>query len=175
MSENGGWLNAFLCLANGRECVTGLCLAFSWGKFPARSVFFICMASFVLSAFHEAHTYTPQCLQPVLVLFVRFEVWLVHASYHVLMCVLTHVSGAGRHQVLLLGNSCVAVAGGYQVLKGVQKGMNLPNAVMLPSFASLRDYGNTSCSTTWCGIKKGWNACGEKGGWSLHGVVSFPF
>jgi hypothetical protein len=35
------------------------------------------------------------------------------------------------------------------VLKGVQKGMNLPQEHMLPSFATLRDYGNTSCSTTW--------------------------
>lgn len=40
-------------------------------------------------------------------------------------------------------------AGGYAVLKGVQQGMGLPPAAMLPSFASLRDYGNTSCSTTW--------------------------
>jgi 3-ketoacyl-CoA synthase len=39
--------------------------------------------------------------------------------------------------------------GGYAVLKGVQKGMNLPQEHMLPSFATLRDYGNTSCSTTW--------------------------
>jgi 3-ketoacyl-CoA synthase len=40
-------------------------------------------------------------------------------------------------------------AGGYAVLKGIQKGMNLPIEMMLPSFASLRDYGNTSSSTTW--------------------------
>jgi 3-ketoacyl-CoA synthase len=40
-------------------------------------------------------------------------------------------------------------AGGYSVLKGVQKGMKLPHNLMLPSFAALRDYGNTSCSTTW--------------------------
>ncbi|GBF90415.1 hypothetical protein Rsub_03411 [Raphidocelis subcapitata] len=40
-------------------------------------------------------------------------------------------------------------AGGYAVLKGIQKGMNLPLEMMLPSFASLRDYGNTSSSTTW--------------------------
>ena len=40
-------------------------------------------------------------------------------------------------------------AGGYAVLKGIQKGMNLPTEAMLPSFASLRDYGNTSSSTTW--------------------------
>ncbi|KAI8468058.1 MAG: FAE1/Type III polyketide synthase-like protein-domain-containing protein [Monoraphidium minutum] len=40
-------------------------------------------------------------------------------------------------------------AGGYAVLKGIQKGMNLPMEMMMPSFASLRDYGNTSSSTTW--------------------------
>lgn len=40
-------------------------------------------------------------------------------------------------------------AGGYAVLKGIQKGMNLPVEAVLPSFASLRDYGNTSSSTTW--------------------------
>ena len=40
-------------------------------------------------------------------------------------------------------------AGGYAVLKGIQKGMNLPVGSVLPSFASLRDYGNTSSSTTW--------------------------
>ncbi|KAI8470967.1 MAG: FAE1/Type III polyketide synthase-like protein-domain-containing protein [Monoraphidium minutum] len=40
-------------------------------------------------------------------------------------------------------------AGGYAVLKGIQKGMNLPMEMMLPSFASLRDMGNTSSSTTW--------------------------
>ncbi|GBG00657.1 hypothetical protein Rsub_13392 [Raphidocelis subcapitata] len=40
-------------------------------------------------------------------------------------------------------------AGGYAVLKGVQKGMGLPASAMLPSFAALREYGNTSCSTTW--------------------------
>ncbi|KAI8472024.1 MAG: FAE1/Type III polyketide synthase-like protein-domain-containing protein [Monoraphidium minutum] len=40
-------------------------------------------------------------------------------------------------------------AGGYAVLKGIQKGMALPALKMLPSFAALRDYGNTSCSTTW--------------------------
>jgi 3-ketoacyl-CoA synthase len=40
-------------------------------------------------------------------------------------------------------------AGGYAVLKGIQKGMNLPTDMMLPSFASLRDMGNTSSSTTW--------------------------
>jgi hypothetical protein len=40
-------------------------------------------------------------------------------------------------------------AGGYAVLKGIQAGMALPAVKMLPSFAALRDYGNTSCSTTW--------------------------
>jgi hypothetical protein len=35
------------------------------------------------------------------------------------------------------------------VLKGIQNGMNLPVDAVLPSFAALRDYGNTSCSTTW--------------------------
>jgi len=40
-------------------------------------------------------------------------------------------------------------AGGYAVLKGLQNAMQLPVAKMLPSFATLRDYGNTSCSTTW--------------------------
>jgi len=40
-------------------------------------------------------------------------------------------------------------AGGYAVLKGLQNAMRLPVNKMLPSFATLRDYGNTSCSTTW--------------------------
>jgi 3-oxoacyl-[acyl-carrier-protein] synthase III len=35
------------------------------------------------------------------------------------------------------------------VLKGIQNGINLPVDSVLPSFAALRDYGNTSCSTTW--------------------------
>jgi len=35
------------------------------------------------------------------------------------------------------------------VLKAVQAGMSLPASKVLPSFAALRDYGNTSCSTTW--------------------------
>ena len=39
-------------------------------------------------------------------------------------------------------------AGGYAVLKGLQKAMRLPLDKVLPSFATLRDYGNTSCSTT---------------------------
>jgi 3-ketoacyl-CoA synthase len=55
-------------------------------------------------------------------------------------------------------------AGGYAVLKGIQAGMKLPPKEMIPSFAALRDYGNTSSSTTWyimgyiesCrGVKKG--------------------
>jgi 3-ketoacyl-CoA synthase len=40
-------------------------------------------------------------------------------------------------------------AGGYAVLKGLQAAMNLPVERMMPSFATLRDFGNTSCSTTW--------------------------
>ena len=39
-------------------------------------------------------------------------------------------------------------AGGYAVLKGLQAAMRLPVGTMMPSFATLRDYGNTSCSTT---------------------------
>ena len=35
------------------------------------------------------------------------------------------------------------------MLKGIQGGMQLPGSKMVPSFASLREYGNTSCSTTW--------------------------
>lgn len=35
------------------------------------------------------------------------------------------------------------------MLKGLQQAMQLPSEKMLPSFATLRDYGNTSCSTTW--------------------------
>ena len=56
-------------------------------------------------------------------------------------------------------------AGGYGVLKGLQKAMDLPVDKVLPSFATLMYYGNTSCSTTWYtmgylesvpgGIKKG--------------------
>jgi predicted naringenin-chalcone synthase len=42
-----------------------------------------------------------------------------------------------------------ATPGGYAVLKGIQGGLALPATKMLPSFAALRDYGNTSCSTTW--------------------------
>eukprot|EP00879_Flechtneria_rotunda_P003637 GHRR01003874.1.p1 GENE.GHRR01003874.1~~GHRR01003874.1.p1 ORF type:complete len:440 (+),score=135.99 GHRR01003874.1:1261-2580(+) len=40
-------------------------------------------------------------------------------------------------------------AGGYAILKGIQKGMRLPSDRMMPSFANLKDYGNTSSSTTW--------------------------
>jgi hypothetical protein len=35
------------------------------------------------------------------------------------------------------------------VLKGIQKGMSLPDEAVIPSFATLRDMGNTSSSTTW--------------------------
>ncbi len=35
------------------------------------------------------------------------------------------------------------------MLKGIQQGLALPAGAMIPSFAALRDYGNTSCSTTW--------------------------
>lgn len=35
------------------------------------------------------------------------------------------------------------------MLKGLQQAMRLPADKMLPSFATLRDFGNTSCSTTW--------------------------
>lgn len=44
---------------------------------------------------------------------------------------------------------CCMAAGGYAVLKGLQQAMRLPADRMLPSFATLRDFGNTSCSTTW--------------------------
>ncbi|KAL6763254.1 FAE1/Type III polyketide synthase-like protein-domain-containing protein [Haematococcus lacustris] len=40
-------------------------------------------------------------------------------------------------------------AGGYAVLKGLQTGLSLPTTAMMPSFAGLKEYGNTSCSTTW--------------------------
>jgi predicted naringenin-chalcone synthase len=43
----------------------------------------------------------------------------------------------------------VLTAGGYAVVKGLQQAMRLPVDKVLPSFATLRDYGNTSCSTTW--------------------------
>lgn len=41
------------------------------------------------------------------------------------------------------------MTGGYAVLKGLKQAMQLPVEKMIPSFATLRDYGNTSCSTTW--------------------------
>jgi 3-ketoacyl-CoA synthase len=40
-------------------------------------------------------------------------------------------------------------AGGYGVLKALQKALNLPSETLLPSFSALRDYGNLSASTTW--------------------------
>ncbi|KAF6264149.1 FAE1/Type III polyketide synthase-like protein-domain-containing protein [Scenedesmus sp. NREL 46B-D3] len=40
-------------------------------------------------------------------------------------------------------------AGGYAILRGIQKGLRLPADKMLPSFASLCDFGNTSSSSTW--------------------------
>jgi 3-oxoacyl-[acyl-carrier-protein] synthase III len=43
----------------------------------------------------------------------------------------------------------LSAAGGYAILKGIQKGMRLPADKMMPSFANLKDYGNTSSSTTW--------------------------
>jgi hypothetical protein len=55
-------------------------------------------------------------------------------------------------------------AGGYAILRGIQKGLRLPADKMLPSFASLRDFGNTSSASTWytwsyiestMGVKKG--------------------
>eukprot|EP00878_Enallax_costatus_P016474 GHUV01017280.1.p1 GENE.GHUV01017280.1~~GHUV01017280.1.p1 ORF type:complete len:377 (+),score=134.41 GHUV01017280.1:715-1845(+) len=55
-------------------------------------------------------------------------------------------------------------AGGYAILRGIQKGLHLPSEKMLPSFCSLRDFGNTSCASTWytfsyiestLGMKKG--------------------
>lgn len=45
------------------------------------------------------------------------------------------------------GALCVVMVAA--VLKGIQKGINLPPEKMIPSFAGLREYGNTSCSTTW--------------------------
>jgi 3-ketoacyl-CoA synthase len=55
-------------------------------------------------------------------------------------------------------------AGGYAVLQSIKQGMGLPTSAMLPSFANLKDYGNTSSATTWytaayvestTGVKKG--------------------
>lgn len=46
----------------------------------------------------------------------------------------------------IVGNTshlCCALAGGYAVLKGLQKGLGLPAEKVLPSFAGLREYGNT--------------------------------
>lgn len=40
------------------------------------------------------------------------------------------------------------ITGGYAVLKGLQKGLKLPSDRMLPSFAGLREYGNTR----WVGL-----------------------
>eukprot|EP00775_Hariotina_reticulata_P014384 gene14384-14486_t len=40
-------------------------------------------------------------------------------------------------------------AGGYAILRGIQKGLRLPADKMMPSFASLRDFGNTSSASTW--------------------------
>ncbi|KAI8476033.1 MAG: FAE1/Type III polyketide synthase-like protein-domain-containing protein [Monoraphidium minutum] len=40
-------------------------------------------------------------------------------------------------------------AGGYAILQAVKKGMRLPADKMMPSFVSLRDYGNTSSASTW--------------------------
>ncbi len=39
--------------------------------------------------------------------------------------------------------------GGYAVLRGLKTALKLPMDAMMPSFATLRDYGNTSCSSTW--------------------------
>eukprot|EP00198_Chlamydomonas_reinhardtii_P002901 XP_001692237.1 predicted protein [Chlamydomonas reinhardtii] len=59
-------------------------------------------------------------------------------------------------------------AGGYAVLKGLQSELALPDAAMIPSFAALREYGNTSASTTWyalgyteaCeGVRRGQGGC----------------
>ncbi|KIY95863.1 hypothetical protein MNEG_12098 [Monoraphidium neglectum] len=50
------------------------------------------------------------------------------------------------------------------MLKGFMKGMRLPASKVLPSFAALRDYGNTSSPSTYyvmayleslCGIQRG--------------------
>jgi hypothetical protein len=50
------------------------------------------------------------------------------------------------------------------VLKGIQQGMRLPAKAMLPSFAALRDYGNTSA----CG------ACAAALTADLHQLASLP-
>lgn len=43
---------------------------------------------------------------------------------------------------------CGAATGGYAVLKGLQGALGLPTRAMITSFAALREYGNTSSSTT---------------------------
>lgn len=63
--------------------------------------------------------------------------------------ILLHDSPSSHVVWPLYKHTAMPAPGGYAVLKGVQAGMQLPNKVMLPSFASLRDFGNTSCSTTW--------------------------
>jgi 3-ketoacyl-CoA synthase len=40
-------------------------------------------------------------------------------------------------------------AGGYMVVKALQKALHLSIPQVMPSFASLCHFGNTSCSTTW--------------------------
>jgi hypothetical protein len=59
-----------------------------------------------------------------------------------------HVVGVGALLLTACRMMCCA-AGGYAVVKGLQQAMRLPVEKVLPSFATLRDYGNTSCSTTW--------------------------
>lgn len=72
-------------------------------------------------------------------------------------------------------------AGGYAVLKGIQKGMNLPSECVIPSFASLRDFGNTSSSTTWYtmaylesigAVKRGHNIMQVGAGGGMKGGVN---
>jgi len=45
--------------------------------------------------------------------------------------------------------SLPAACWGYAILRGIQKGLKLPADKMMPSFASLRDFGNTSSASTW--------------------------
>lgn len=63
--------------------------------------------------------------------------------------------------------------GGYAVIKGIQERLGLPSSQLLPSFASLREYGNTSASTTWyawgyiescVGVRKGQVSIGAAAG-----------
>ena len=54
------------------------------------------------------------------------------------------------------------------MLKGIQKSMDIPTYHMLPSFATLRDYGNTSCSTTVCGKEGGGGGGGGEGSGRLR-------